>query len=108
MHYNSFAAQHYFIFKISLSFLIAFHTGINVLHKYQTELEPGSSEHKEEAEGHNCHVSEVEGRLQNTCHSTSMKIVVERVDVDEDTGHSSINVGGPPPSMIFACELEIK
>ena len=37
-----------------------------------------------------------------------MEIKVKRVGVDKDTRHTSINVGGPPPSMIFASQLKVQ
>jgi hypothetical protein len=37
-----------------------------------------------------------------------MKVEVERVNVNEDPSHASVDIGRPPPSVIFSCELEVQ
>jgi len=87
---------------------VALDTRIDVLHKQQTELESSASKHEEESEGDNSHVPEVERGLQQTCHSTAMEVVVEGIQVDEDSCHSSVGVRCPPPTMVLSRELEVQ
>ena len=88
--------------------LVTFYSRINVLDKDQAKLKASTSKHQKEGEWNNCHVPEVKGRLQNTTHATAVEIVVERVHVDEETRHTTIDVGCPPPTVIFSRQLKIK
>lgn len=88
--------------------LIALDTRVDVLDKYQTELESRSSKHQEKGERNDSHVSKVEGALQNTGHLTSVIVKVERIGVDEKASHTSVDIGCPPPSMVLSRELEVK
>lgn len=88
--------------------LVAFDARVNVFDEDETELEGGGTQHQEECERDNSHVTEVERTLQHTLHVTSMEVVIERVNVDEKTGHSTIHVRCPPPTMILAHQLKIE
>ena len=37
-----------------------------------------------------------------------MEVIKERISVDEQSSHSCINEGTPPPSMVFPRQLEVK
>ena len=79
-----------------------------MLHKEKTEMESRAAQHQKECEGDNRHVSKVERRLEQTIHTTSLEVVEERVSVDENTSHTSIDEGTPPPSVIFSGQLEVQ
>ena len=76
-------------------------SGINVLDKDQAELEPSAAQHQEERERNDSHVTKVERSLQYSAHSTSMEVEVKGIDIDEKTGHASVDVSRPPPTVIF-------
>lgn len=71
-------------------------------------MESRAAQHQKESEGDNSHVSKVERRLKQTIHTTSVEVVEERVRVDEDTSHTSIDESTPPPSVIFSGQLEVQ
>ena len=88
--------------------LVTLDSGVNVSHKDQTELEASTTEHDEEGIGYNAHVSKEERPLQHTTHFTSVEVIVERIYENKETCHTSVDVRGPPPAVIFSCELEIQ
>lgn len=79
-----------------------------MLNKEKTEVETSTSQHQEESEGDDGHVSEVERRLEQATHSTSVEVIEERVGVDKKTSHSCVDESTPPPSMIFSSQLEVQ
>ena len=79
-----------------------------MLHEEKTEVESSTAQHQEEGEGDNGHISKIEGRLKQTIHSTSVEVVEERIGINENTSHSGIDKGTPPPSVILSCQLEVQ
>jgi len=79
-----------------------------MLNKEKTEVETSTSQHQEESERDDGHVSKIERRLEQATHSTSVEVIEERVCVDEETSHSCVDESTPPPSMIFSGQLKVQ
>ena len=71
-------------------------------------MEGGGTQHEEEGKGNNGHVTEVERSLQNSRHATSVVVVVKTVHINQQTRHTAVDKGGPPPAMIFSGQLEVQ
>mmetsp|Transcript_18762 Transcript_18762/g.37614 ORF Transcript_18762/g.37614 Transcript_18762/m.37614 type:complete len:102 (-) Transcript_18762:2624-2929(-) len=81
--------------------LIALDAAVNVLNECQTHVETSAAKHEEEAERYRRHVAKVERALEQTRHARSVVVVEDGVNVDEDAGHTAVDKGGPPPSVIL-------
>ena len=79
-----------------------------MFHKGKTEVETSTAKHQEEGKRDDRHVTKVERRLKHTTHSTSVEVIEERICVDEQPGHSCIDEGTPPPSVIFPRQLKVE
>jgi len=79
-----------------------------MLHKEKTDMETSTAEHQEEGKRDDRHVPKVEGGLEHTAHATSVEVIEERICIDEQPGHSCVNEGTPPPSVIFPRQLEVE
>ena len=71
-------------------------------------MESRTTQHQEETKRNYRHIPEVERRLEQSIHSTSMEIVEEGIRIDKDTSHTGIDKDTPPPSVIFSGQLEVK
>ena len=85
----------------NLSTLISLDSSVDVIDKGKRAIESNEAKHDKEGIGHNTHVAEVEGQLQNTIHVRAMEEVVEGVGKHEQSGCSTIDEGIPPPTMIL-------
>ena len=79
-----------------------------MLHEEKTEMETSAAQHQEEGKRDNRHVPKIERGLKHPTHSTSVEVIEERICVDEQPGHSRIDEGTPPPSVIFPRKLKVE
>lgn len=97
----------FFVFQHAKS-LVCLYCPVDIGDKRERTHKSNETEHHKEGVGNDAGVSKIKRYLQQAVHIRSMKEIEERISKNKNSGRSSIEKHTPPPSMVFASELEVK